>query len=102
MQVGGQQDVRAMGGLQRPLKITYITFLIGCLAIAGIPPLSGFFSKDAILLSAFEHNIFLYAVGLFTAGLTAFYMFRLLFLTFPGPSAAPKNSGTTCTKARLQ
>jgi NADH-quinone oxidoreductase subunit L len=82
--VGGQQDVRGMGGLQRPLKITYITFLIGCLAIAGIPPLSGFFSKDAILLSAFEHNIFLYAVGLFTAGLTAFYMFRLLFLTFSG------------------
>jgi NADH-quinone oxidoreductase subunit L len=82
--VGGQQDLRGMGGLQRPLKITYITFLIGCLAIAGIPPLSGFFSKDAILLSAFEHNIFLYAVGLLTAGLTAFYMFRLLFLAFSG------------------
>jgi len=82
--VGGQQDVRNMGGLQRSLKITYITFLIGCLAIAGIPPFSGFFSKDAILLSAFEHNIFLYVVGLITAGLTAFYMFRLLYLTFFG------------------
>ncbi len=82
--MGGQQDIRGMGNLKSSLKITYITFLIGCLAIAGIPPLSGFFSKDAILLSAFEHNIFLYAVGLLTAGLTAFYMFRLLYLTFFG------------------
>jgi NADH-quinone oxidoreductase subunit L len=82
--VGGQQDIRYMGGLKSSLKITYITFLVGCLAIAGIPPLSGFFSKDAILLSAFEHNLFLYAVGLITAGLTAFYMFRLLYLTFSG------------------
>ena len=82
--MSGQQDIRGMGGLKDKLKITYFTFLIGCLAIAGIPPLSGFFSKDAILLSAFEHNIFLYVVGLVTAGLTAFYMFRLLFLTFFG------------------
>lgn len=82
--VSGQQDVRGMGGLKSSLKITYVTFLIGCLAIAGIPPFSGFFSKDAILLSAFEHNIFLYIVGLLTAGLTAFYMFRLLYLTFSG------------------
>lgn len=82
--MSGQQDIRYMGGLKSSLKITYITFLIGCLAIAGIPPFSGFFSKDAILLSAFEHNIFLYVVGLVTAGLTAFYMFRLLYLTFFG------------------
>lgn len=82
--VGGQQDIRLMGGLKGKLRITYITFLIGCLAIAGIPPLSGFFSKDAILLSAFENNLFLYLVGVATAGLTAFYMFRLLFLTFFG------------------
>lgn len=82
--MSGQQDVRGMGGLKSSLKITYLTFLIGCLAIAGIPPFSGFFSKDAILLSAFEHNIFLYVVGLLTAGLTAFYMFRLLYLTFFG------------------
>jgi NADH-quinone oxidoreductase subunit L len=82
--MSGQQDVRGMGGLKSSLKITYITFLIGCLAIAGIPPFAGFFSKDAILLSAFEHNIFLYVVGLLTAGLTAFYMFRLLYLTFFG------------------
>jgi NADH-quinone oxidoreductase subunit L len=82
--VGGQQDIRLMGGLKDKLKITYITFLIGCLAIAGIPPLSGFFSKDAILLGAFEHDKFLYVIGVLTAGLTAFYMFRLLFVTFGG------------------
>jgi NADH-quinone oxidoreductase subunit L len=82
--MSGQQDIRFMGGLKGKLKITYITFLIGCLAIAGIPPLSGFFSKDAILLGAFTHNKILYAIGLLTAGLTAFYMFRLLFITFNG------------------
>jgi NADH-quinone oxidoreductase subunit L len=82
--MSGQQDIRFMGGLKGKLKITYITFLIGCLAIAGIPPLSGFFSKDAILLGAFTHNKVLYAIGLLTAGLTAFYMFRLLFITFNG------------------
>jgi NADH-quinone oxidoreductase subunit L len=82
--VSGQQDIRYMGGLRKALPITYITFLIGCLAIAGIAPLSGFFSKDAILLSAFEHNKVLWVIGLLTAGLTAFYMFRLLFITFSG------------------
>ncbi|MDB5250866.1 MAG: NADH:ubiquinone oxidoreductase subunit [Flaviaesturariibacter sp.] len=82
--VSGQQDIRFMGGLKGKLKITYLTFFIGCLAIAGIPPFSGFFSKDAILLSAFEHDKFLYVIGLLTAALTAFYMFRLLFITFNG------------------
>ncbi len=82
--VSGQQDIRFMGGLKSKLPITYITFLIGCLAIAGIPPLSGFFSKDAILLGAFEHDKFLYIIGVITAALTAFYMFRLLFITFNG------------------
>jgi NADH-quinone oxidoreductase subunit L len=82
--MSGQQDIRFMGGLKNKLKITYITFFIGCLAIAGIPPLSGFFSKDSILLNAFEHNRFLYVVGIFTSALTAFYMFRLLFITFHG------------------
>ena len=82
--VSGQQDIRFMGGLRSKLPITYITFLIGCLAIAGIPPLSGFFSKDAILLGAFEHDKFLYVIGVLTAALTAFYMFRLLFVTFGG------------------
>ncbi len=82
--MGGEQDIRKMGGLSKKLKWTYFTFLIGCLAIAGIPPLSGFFSKDAILLSAFEKNPVLYGIALFTALLTAFYMFRLLFVTFTG------------------
>lgn len=82
--MGGEQDIRNMGGLSKRLKITYFTFLIGCIAIAGIPPFSGFFSKDAILLSAFLKSPLLYGVALFTALLTAFYMFRLLFLTFHG------------------
>ena len=82
--MSGQQDIRFMGGLKSKLKITYLTFLIGCLAIAGIPPLSGFFSKDAILLAAFEHNKILYIIGVLTAALTAFYMFRLLYITFFG------------------
>jgi NADH-quinone oxidoreductase subunit L len=82
--MSGQQDIRFMGGLKNKLSITYWTFLIGCLAIAGIVPFSGFFSKDSILLAAFEHNKFLYIIGLLTAGLTAFYMFRLLFITFFG------------------
>ena len=82
--MSGQQDIRFMGGLKSKLKITYLTFLIGCLAIAGIPPLSGFFSKDAILLAAFEHNKILYVIGVLTAALTAFYMFRLLYITFFG------------------
>ncbi len=82
--MGGEQDIRNMGGLSKKLKITFITFLIGCVAIAGIPPFSGFFSKDAILLSAFEKNPVLYGIALFTVLLTAFYMFRLLFITFTG------------------
>lgn len=82
--VSGQQDIRYMGGLRKKLPITYITFLIGCLAIAGIAPFAGFFSKDAILLSAFASNKVLYVVGLLTAAMTAFYMFRLLFITFGG------------------
>jgi len=81
--MGGEQDIRKMGGLNK-LKITSITFLVGCIAISGIPPFSGFFSKDAILLAAFEQNKVLYGVGLFGAVLTAYYMFRLFFLTFTG------------------
>lgn len=82
--MGGEQDIRGMGGLSKKLKITFFTFFIGCIAIAGIPPFSGFFSKDAILLSAFIKSPVLYGIALFTALLTAFYMFRLLFVTFTG------------------
>ncbi len=82
--LGGGQDIRNMGGLNKKLKLTYVTFLVGCIAISGIPPFSGFFSKDAILLNAFEKSPVLYGIALFAAWLTAFYMFRLLFITFTG------------------
>lgn len=82
--MSGEQDIRNMGGLCKKIKITFITFLIGCIAIAGIPPFSGFFSKDAILLAVYIKNPVLYFVALFGALLTAFYMFRLLFITFSG------------------
>ncbi len=73
-----------MGGLRKYLPITHMTFLIACLTIAGIPPLSGFFSKDEILAAAFHHNKVLFAVEYAVAGLTAFYMFRLYFSIFWG------------------
>ena len=83
--LGGEQDMRKMGGLWRRIPWTFGTFVVGTLAIAGIPPLAGFFSKDAILGSALaEGHRLLFVVGLLTAGLTAFYMARLLFLTFFG------------------
>ena len=83
--LGGEQDVRRMGGLAQRLPVTYRTFLVATLALAGIPPLAGFFSKDSILSSVFAaHRPILFAIGLLTAGLTAFYMFRLVSLTFSG------------------
>ena len=82
--MGGEQDIRKMGGLHKHMKITSFTFLIGCLAIAGIPGFSGFFSKDDILAGVFSHNIILYIIAIFTALLTAFYMFRLYIITFTG------------------
>ncbi|MBP9160146.1 MAG: NADH-quinone oxidoreductase subunit L [Flavobacteriales bacterium] len=82
--LGGEQDIRKMGGLKGVTKTTYMTFLIATLAIAGIPPLSGFFSKDGILASTFAESPLAYGVLVFAAMLTAFYMFRLLFLTFFG------------------
>jgi NADH-quinone oxidoreductase subunit L len=82
--MGGEQDIRKMGGLSKLMPITYITFFIGCIAIAGIPPFSGFFSKDEILAGAYAKNPLLYFIGMGGALLTAFYMFRLLALTFAG------------------
>jgi NADH-quinone oxidoreductase subunit L len=82
--MGGEQDIRKMGGLGKHMRITQATFLIGCLAISGIPGLSGFFSKDAILTAAFGHSPVLYILGVAAAMMTAFYMFRLYFLTFSG------------------
>ena len=87
--VGGEQDMNRMGGLSKKIRWTYLTMLTATLAIAGFPPFAGFFSKDSILLSAFQNGghsagYALYGFGLATALLTSFYMFRLIFLTFHG------------------
>jgi NADH-quinone oxidoreductase subunit L len=79
-------DIRRMGGLWRKMKITYFTFLAGGLALAGFPFMSGFFSKDEILTDAFEQSSFLWIAGIVTAGLTAFYIFRAIFIVFHGQS----------------
>ncbi|HWO10235.1 MAG TPA: proton-conducting transporter membrane subunit, partial [Polyangiaceae bacterium] len=98
--MSGEQDMRKMGGLRSKMPVTRLTMLIGCIAIAGVPPLAGFFSKDEILYSAFTRSVVsehpgafawpaatggvLFAVGVTTAVMTAFYMFRLYFLVFHG------------------
>ena len=75
-------EMKDMGGLRKYLPITNLSFLVACLAIAGIPPFAGFFSKEEILLAAYNSNKIVYGVALFTSGLTAFYMFRLYFSIF--------------------
>jgi NADH-quinone oxidoreductase subunit L len=89
--MGGEQDMRHMGGLKEKMPVTYWTFLIGTLAIAGVPGLAGFFSKDEILWRTFssEHYV-LWIIGLTAAFCTAFYMFRLVYLTFYGKFRGPK------------
>jgi NADH-quinone oxidoreductase subunit L len=83
--LAGEQDLRNMGGLRKALPITYWTFLIGAIAIAGVPPLAGFFSKDEILWKTYSgHHTVLWTIGMVTAFLTATYMFRLVFLAFHG------------------
>ena len=87
--LNGEQDLRKMGGLRKKMPVTFWTMTMGVVAIAGIPPWAGFFSKDAILYEAFQHGPLgkgLYFVGLLTALLTSFYMFRLWYLTFFGES----------------
>jgi NADH-quinone oxidoreductase subunit L len=79
-----EQDIRKMGGLKAKLPITHITFLIACIAIAGVPPFSGFFSKDEILAAAFAKSPIYWALGVIGAAMTAFYMFRLYATTFLG------------------
>lgn len=79
-----EQDIRKMGGLKKHLPITHLTFLLGCIAIAGIPPFAGFFSKDEILAAAFGANKIYWVIGVLTAAMTAFYMFRLYATTFLG------------------
>jgi NADH-quinone oxidoreductase subunit L len=85
--MSGEQDMRKMGGLRSKLPTTHLTMLIGCIAIAGIPPLAGFFSKDEILWSAFKvggYGRAVWFMGMVTAAMTAFYMFRLYHMTFSG------------------
>jgi NADH-quinone oxidoreductase subunit L len=99
--MGGEQDIRKMGGLRKKMPLTYFTFLAATLAISGIPPFSGFFSKDLILSKAFEHSIILYILALGGALITCFYMFRLLYLVFYGEqrlaSAHPHESPKVMT-----
>ncbi|HEY1023653.1 MAG TPA: NADH-quinone oxidoreductase subunit L [Sphingobacteriaceae bacterium] len=82
--MSNEQDMRNMGGLKKSLPTTFFTMLMGTIAISGLPPFSGFFSKDEILAHAYEHNKILWVVGVIGAMLTAFYMFRMMFLTFWG------------------
>src|ERR1700691_53642 len=84
--VSGEQDMRKMGALSKKIPVTYWTMLIAALAIAGIFPFAGFISKDLILGKAYEKDALLWAIGYFTAGMSAFYMFRLIFMTFHGTS----------------
>jgi NADH-quinone oxidoreductase subunit L len=82
-------EMKDMGGLRKYLPITHITFFIACLAISGIPPFAGFFSKEEILLAAYQHNTVIYWIALITSGLTAFYMFRLYFCIFWNKAPSP-------------
>jgi len=91
--LGGETDMRNMGGLRNKVPWTFWTMFIGCMAIAGVPGLSGFFSKEAILGAALGKNVGIGVLGIVGAGLTAFYMFRLLFMTFFGEPRYMSASG---------
>ena len=96
-------EMGAMGGLRKFMPVTHISFLIACLAISGIPPLSGFFSKEEILLAAYNSDMAVYIIGLVTSGLTAFYMFRVYFSVFWNKDTTPHNGneGTLTMKVPL-
>jgi len=87
--MAGEQDMRRMGGLKKHLPVTYATMMVGTLAIAGIPPFAGFFSKDEILFRAFLANKAIWVIAVATALMTAFYMFRLIYMTFDGAYRGP-------------
>src|ERR1022692_2213662 len=82
--LSGEQDMRNMGGLRKKIPITFWTMVCAWVAISGIPPFAGFFSKDAILLAAYQHSPVIYWIGIVTAGMTAFYVSRAMFMTFFG------------------
>jgi NADH-quinone oxidoreductase subunit L len=102
--MGGEQDMRHMGGLRKYLPVTYATMFVGTLAIAGIPPFAGFFSKDEILFRAFQNNRAIWVLAVATALMTAFYMFRLVAMTFlgayRGPAWEPAGHGSSATAAK--
>jgi NADH-quinone oxidoreductase subunit L len=85
-----EQNIWRMGGLRRKLPVTFWTFMVGTLALAGVWPFSGFFSKDAILAAAQQHSLPLFVLGVVVAGLTTFYMFRLVFVVFLGSGRTPE------------
>jgi NADH-quinone oxidoreductase subunit L len=87
--MGGEQDMRRMGGLRKYMPVTFVTMMLGTLAIAGIFPFAGFFSKDEILFQAFEHNKAVWVLAVAAAFMTAFYMFRLMAMTFLGTYRGP-------------
>jgi NADH-quinone oxidoreductase subunit L len=82
--LSGEQDIRNMGGLRQKIPWTFATMMCAAVAIAGVPPFAGFFSKDAILVAAYERAPWMYWVGVLTAGMTAFYVFRAWFMAFTG------------------
>src|ERR1035437_10076881 len=90
--LSGEQDLRHMGGLRKKIPWTYATMMCAAVAIAGVPPFSGFFSKDAILVAAHQHAPWMYWLGTFTAGLTAFYVFRAICLAFFGEYRGDKHA----------
>jgi len=96
-ELSNEQDVRRMGGLRKKMPFAFVAMLVGVLSICGIPPFSGFFSKDAVIYETLQHgHPWLYAVGVLTAGITAYYMCRMLFLTFFGTyrgNVDPSNLG---------
>jgi NADH-quinone oxidoreductase subunit L len=100
--MAGEQDMQKMGGLRKYMPVTFVTMLLGSLAIAGIPPMAGFFSKDEILYQAFIGNRLLWVIAAITALLTAFYMFRLMLLTFYGTYRGPAWSRTASPPAAAQ
>jgi len=93
-------EMKDMGGLRKSLPVTHITFLLACLAIAGIPPFAGFFSKEAILSSAFEGNRLVFYIAILTSGLTSFYMFRLYFKIFWSKPAVHSEHGLSHEKGQ--
>jgi NADH-quinone oxidoreductase subunit L len=99
--MGGEQDMRRMGGLKKYMPYTFTTMFIGTLAIAGIPPLSGFFSKDEILYNAFLQNKAVWVLAVITAMMTAFYMFRLVAMTFFGGYRGPAWETTDPSSAAI-